>query len=84
MMDHNFDPYAVLEDLANQLQRIAFHQQKMSEAIQGLTVQNIKLQQQIEKLAQMDTLINTKVDLSHADLQAQIKGYIPPHKQPEQ
>jgi hypothetical protein len=78
MFDKNYDPYAILEDLQNQFQRMAFHQQQMSAAIQSITATQIRQQQQIEKLGNMFNLLNGKADIIHSDLQAQIKAYIPP------
>jgi hypothetical protein len=84
MFNKNYDPYAIIEDLQNQFQRIAFHQQQMSAAIQAITATQIRQQEQIEKLGNLFNLLNTKIDLVQSDLQAQIKAYIPPdseHKQ---
>lgn len=84
MMNHHYDPYAVLEDLQNQFQRMAFHQQQMARAIQEITATQIRQQKQIENLGNLFNLVNTKIDIINSDLQAQIKAYIPPdseHKQ---
>jgi hypothetical protein len=78
MLDPNYDPYAILEDLRNQFQRMAFHQQQMSAAIQSITATQIRQQEQIDKLGNLINLVNGKADIIHADLQAQIKAYIPP------
>ena len=78
MLDNNYDPYAILEDLQNQFQRMAFHQQQMSRAIQEITATQIRQQKQIENLGNMFNLLNGKADIIHADLQSQIKAYIPP------
>jgi len=78
MLDPNYDPYAILEDLRNQFQRMAFHQQQMSAAIQSITATQIRQQEQIEKLGNLINLVNGKADIIHADLQSQIKAYIPP------
>ena len=77
MIDSNYDPYAILEDLQNQFQRMAFHQQQMSRAIQEITATQIRQQKQIENLGNLFNLINGKADMIHADLQSQIKAYIP-------
>ena len=45
MFDSNYDPYAILEDLQNQFQKMAFHQQQMSAAIQQITATQIRQQQ---------------------------------------
>jgi hypothetical protein len=78
MLDPNYDPYAILEDLRNQFQRMAFHQQQMSAAIQSITATQIRQQEQIDKLGNLINLVNGKADIIHADLQSQIKAYIPP------
>jgi hypothetical protein len=79
MLDPNYNPYDILEDLQNQFQRMAFHQQQMSAAIQSITATQIRQQQQIENLGNMFNLLNSKIDIVHAELQAQIKAYIPPN-----
>jgi hypothetical protein len=76
MIDNNYDPYAILEDLQNQFQRMAFHQQQMSAAIQSITATQIRQQQQIENLGNMFNLLNTKVDIVQDELQARIKAHI--------
>ena len=78
MLDPNYDPYAILEDLRNQFQRMAFHQQQMSAAIQSITATQIRQQQQIESLGNLINLVSSKVDIIHSDLQSQIKAHIPP------
>lgn len=78
MLDPNYDPYAILEDLRNQFQRMAFHQQQMARAIQEITATQIRQQEQIEKIGNLFNLVNSKADIIHADLQSQIKAYIPP------
>lgn len=79
MMDHNYDPYAVLEDLQNQFQRIAFHQQQMSAVIQQITATQIRQQQQIESLGNLTKLLDNKINIVQADLVQQIKL----HNQPK-
>ena len=78
MIDPNFDPLAILEDLQNQFQSMAFHQQQMSAAIQAITATQIRQQKQIDSLGNLHNLVNGKIDLIHEELQAQIKAHITP------
>jgi hypothetical protein len=79
MFNQNYDPYAILEDLQNQFQRMAFHQQQMSAAIQAITATQIRQQQQIESLGNLNQLLNNKIDIVQHELKEQIKA----HNQPQ-
>lgn len=80
MFDKNYDPYAILEDLQNQFQRMAFHQQQMSAVIQQLTATQIRQQQQIESLGNLNKLLNDKVDIVQQELKEQIRAHNHPQK----
>ena len=75
MFDPNYDPYAIIEDLQNQFQRMAFHQQQMARVIQELTATQIRQQQQIESLGNLNKLLNDKIDIVQNELKQQIRAH---------
>jgi hypothetical protein len=72
MFDKNFDPFAILEDLQNQLHHMAINQQHMAQNAQHLQQTVMRQADQINHLIHLNTLANQKTDLVKQDLERRI------------
>jgi hypothetical protein len=75
MLNPDFDPLAILESMQEQLNQLLVDQQQLAKNCNYLYQTLVSHQKQLQALASLDKLVNTRLDLIKQELEERIEGF---------
>lgn len=74
MLNPDFDPLAIMENLQEQINQLLVDQQQLAKNCHYLYQTLISHQKQLQSLTSLDQLFNHKLELIREDLELRIEG----------